>query len=145
MVPLENLEQIVIQVLEYQMHQALFLEGFLQLYDVFVPQRFQYLKFSHRRFFNQFVIIRLFEFFYGHTHSIFFPLCFQDHPVGSFPDQINHLVVLHDYRSIQSMYTYIENRKYITINDCTNLSSIIFMNLNHETQLRHILEPQSYS
>ena len=69
-----------------------------------MPQGLKHLEFSYGCFLNKLIIIGLFEFFYRHMAPSILSLSFKHDPIRSLAYKVNHFVMLHGYRSIETMY-----------------------------------------
>jgi hypothetical protein len=92
---LENLEQIALDVLEYQIDDALLPEGLFEFDQVRMFHHFEDLHLSHCSFFDDFVFLSFLELLYRQDLLSVVALALEDHSVGTLSYDSQYIVFLH--------------------------------------------------
>lgn len=92
---LQNFEEVVLDVLEYEVDDPFLAEGLLELHDVGMLQHFEYFDLSHRGLFNHLIFLGFFKLFDGDDFLVLVALAFEDHPVSSLPNRPHNIILLH--------------------------------------------------
>ena len=82
----ENLQEVVFDVLEDQVDDALLPEGFFHVDDVLVAHHLQDLHLPHRCFPRYFLVVRVLEFLYRHVDVALDVPALQHHPIRPLSD-----------------------------------------------------------
>jgi len=93
---LQHLQQIVLHILEHQVHNALLAEGLLQLHNGGVFQHLQNLDLPHGGLLDDLILLGLLELLDRHHLLVLVAPALQHHSVRALPDQSQNVVLLHN-------------------------------------------------
>lgn len=91
----QDFKQVVLDILEYQVHNSLFAKSLLELDNVGMLKHFQDFDLSHGSLLDDLVLFGFFELFDGDDFFVFIALALEDYSICALADEPHNIVLLH--------------------------------------------------